>query len=603
MTGAWLWYLLAVLLALDTLRGRKKLAAFPVAGPAAGVSDSEYALLTAEGAELDESARAAAIAFARRTGADAVGLIAPDTPASPAMGVIQITDRDAVRLDRLARIKIVGSALLVRREILVRTALQEGSRSTEQLRQAASKIRRYAAGAFEYAIVPGMHAPRGNPFSEWTAYRGLFGQAAGPILLVTVAFVALLLAGCWLFPAAGAAALIAFHLQPLMTLAGGPLRPRQLLATTLLRSPWMLWEAGRLMAGSMDRSERAAQLGALRPVYEQLYQDHHEHFFEAPLASCPVCSGKRLRRHLVTGDMFQNKPGRFRLDRCEDCGHIFQNPRLAPAGLEYYYRDFYDGLGRESAEMFFGFGVKNQRDQVETVTKICRPAHWLDVGGGHGHLCQVAKQFLPDTRFEALDVSDSIEEAERAGWIEKGHRGFFPDLAPEMENQFDLVSMFHYLEHTIDQHAELAAAYTVLAPGGHITIEVPNPDSVYSRVLGKYWLPWFQPQHLHLTRMANLERLLREAGFEPVLSAPVKSSERTTLLLAAVLLTHRLGPEPDRPWRRPSALFGRLRHYVAQAASPLLLASAAIADRLMAAARPPALIASAYRVTAKSQKL
>ena len=33
----------------------------------------------------------------------------------------------------------------------------------------------------------------------------------------------------------------------------------------------------------------------------------------------------------------------FTLEQCGDCGHVFQNPRLTPEGLEFYYRDFYDG--------------------------------------------------------------------------------------------------------------------------------------------------------------------------------------------------------------------------------------------------------------------
>lgn len=603
VTGALLWYLLAALIVLDALRGRKKLAALPVVTtPTEEPTDSEYALLRAEGAELADSARSAACAFAHATGADAVALIAPDTPANPAMTVVQITDPEQVRLDRLTRIKIVGSVLLVRREILERAGLKEGSLSTEQLRQAAAKVRRYAEGPFEYAITPGVKAPGGNPFARWQTFKGLFGEAAGIVVLISIAFLALLWTGSWLFPAAGGAALAAFHLQPLLTFAGGPLKPRHLLAVTLLRSPWALWEALLLIADSLDSSERAAQVRALRPVYEKFYADNGERFFEAPREDCPVCSSSNLEARLVTSDLFQNKPGRFRLDRCRDCGHIFQNPRLAPAGLDYYYRDFYDGLGRESAEAFFSLGVKNQKNQVETVLRHCRPARWLDVGGGHGHLCQVAKRALPETRFQALDVSDSIEEAERAGWIEKGHRGFFPAVAPEMEDQFDLVSMFHYLEHTLDQRAELAAAYQAVAPGGHLVIEVPNPESAYSRWLGKYWLPWFQPQHLHLIHRANLERLLREVGFEPVESAPVAGSEKTGLLFAAVMLTHHLGPEPDAPWRRPASALRRLRYYAVQAVSPLLMVLGLLADRMITVVFPAAKLANAYRVTAKSQK-
>jgi hypothetical protein len=53
------------------------------------------------------------------------------------------------------------------------------------------------------------------------------------------------------------------------------------------------------------------------------------------------------------GDLLQQKPGTFTLDRCGGCGHIFQNPPVNAEGLSFYYRDFYDGLSAEKVEWGF----------------------------------------------------------------------------------------------------------------------------------------------------------------------------------------------------------------------------------------------------------
>ncbi|MBI1353697.1 MAG: methyltransferase domain-containing protein [Acidobacteria bacterium] len=597
-----LWYGLTALGLVDALRCRKLSQSIPVA-KAQGGDSTEYGWLAGPGVVLDPAARHAAEAFAGAKGLDVLALIPQQLPATTALGLVQALERDQVRQDRLARVRMVGSGLLAKREILERARLAEGSvASVEALSEAASKLRRYAPGGFDFAIAPGLSAGTKTPFSDWKAYHGLFGPAAGPMIFFSLLAVAILWLGVALYPVAGAAALLVFHLQPTLALAGGPLEPRRLLSATLLRSPKVVWDGLRLGFGSLDSSARKAEIEALRPTYERLYREGRDRFFHPPFEQCPVCSAANLVQHLETGDLFQNKPGCFCLDRCRDCGHIFQNPQLAPVGLDYYYRDFYDGLGRAEAEAFFSYGVKNQRDQVATVLSVCRPQRWLDVGGGHGQLCQVAAGQSPETRFEALDLSEAIEEAERCGWVEKAHRGFFPALAPSMKNRFDLVSMFHYLEHTVDQRAELRAAYTAVAPGGHVIIEVPNPESAFSGWLGKYWLPWFQPQHLHLIHRANLERLLREVGFEPVLSLTVKGSQRTSLLFGAVMLIHRLAPAPLAPWRPPAGLWGRTRYLLVQWASPFLLAAAAIADRLVAAFGDSPRLASAYRVMARTTK-
>ncbi len=148
------------------------------------------------------------------------------------------------------------------------------------------------------------------------------------------------------------------------------------------------------------------------------------------------------------------------------------------------------------------------------------PARWLDVGTGHAHFCLVAAQVFPTTRFEALDLNVAIEDAKRRGWVADAHRGLFPELADQLaadvDGGFDVVSMHHYLEHTREPNDELKAARRVLRPGGHLLIEVPDPESAFGRLLGRWWIPWFQPQHQHLVPVANLVAALEAEGFTVV---------------------------------------------------------------------------------------
>ena len=48
-------------------------------------------------------------------------------------------------------------------------------------------------------------------------------------------------------------------------------------------------------------------------------------------------------------------------------------------------------------------------------------------------------------------------------------------------------------------------------------IEVPDPDSIGRRLMGRYWPSWLAPQHLHFFPARNMETYLREAGFDPIL--------------------------------------------------------------------------------------
>src|SRR5262249_55622700 len=154
----------------------------------------------------------------------------------------------------------------------------------------------------------------------------------------------------------------------------------------------------------------------------------------------------------------------------------------------FYYRDFYDGMGADQVEVLFGklgYGATPYLERARLIASLSKPTRWLDVGGGHGHFCCLARDVLPETRFHVLDMNVAIDEAVRRKWVDEVHRGLFPDLAGTMRSQFDVVSMTHYLEHVIDQRADLRAAHEVLRPDGLVFIEIPDPECPWSRWLGR----------------------------------------------------------------------------------------------------------------------
>ncbi|HEV3497727.1 MAG TPA: class I SAM-dependent methyltransferase, partial [Actinomycetes bacterium] len=292
----------------------------------------------------------------------------------------------------------------------------------------------------------------------------------------------------------------------------------------------------------------------------------------------------------------------FHLDECTACGHIFQNPPLSVAGLDYYYDEFYEGAGEDRWEHIFSAMGPAYERRAEAVARFTEPRDWLDVGTGHGHFCVTARRRWPNTRFEGLDMSESVEEAERRGWIDAAHRGLFPDLAERLAGRYDVVSMHHYLEHTRDPRRELAAAATVLRPGGYVMIETPDTASPWSRRLGRYWRCWFQPQHLHFVTHDNLVAALEQEGFEVVSSERGPASEGLDLSSAVFLAVDERLRSPDLPWLpRPSAAHRATRLVALTAALPVLALAAASDTIKEARYRRPGSTTpgNAYRVVAR----
>jgi SAM-dependent methyltransferase len=248
----------------------------------------------------------------------------------------------------------------------------------------------------------------------------------------------------------------------------------------------------------------------------------------------------------------------------------------------------------------FALNARSYAGRAALVRRFAAPRTWLDVGTGHGHFCTYAQGVFPHTVFDGLDISDAVDEAQRRGWVTTGYRGLFPDLAEKLADGYDVVSMHHYLEHTLDPREELDAAARVVAPGGHLLIEVPDPDWWAGRVLRSYWMPWFQPEHLNLVPLDNLRPALAERGLEVVAVERGRAHRANEFMAAVLLWFNSVLPDPDAPWAaRPASRARRAGRALAFTALLPPLLAAMVVDRTLAAAVRRGDGGNCYRVLAR----
>ncbi|WP_409240014.1 class I SAM-dependent methyltransferase [Streptomyces sp. PA5.6] len=342
----------------------------------------------------------------------------------------------------------------------------------------------------------------------------------------------------------------------------------------------------------------AQRVAARRSGYLAELAEGTERFHEPRRTDCPWCGSERLRARLRTADLVQHKPGRFRIDRCGDCGHSFQNPRLTPEGLAFYRRDAREG---PALPRLSGARVRARAHvRARALGALDEPECWLDVGTGTAHFPALARQVLPYTSFDGLDAGAGVLEGLRRGRIEEGHRGSLTTLAAPLAGRYDALSMFHTLQHAPDPRAELRAARTVLRPGGHLMIEAPDPQCRYARLLGKWWASYGQPRHLHLVPLANLLAELEELGFTVVGVERRAPHVPLDLASAVALFVNGRIPAPDVPWRAKAVppLRLRLRQAAWWATVPLLLLARAL-DTLLSPVLTRTGFSNTYRVIAR----
>jgi SAM-dependent methyltransferase len=236
--------------------------------------------------------------------------------------------------------------------------------------------------------------------------------------------------------------------------------------------------------------------------------------------ACFSCGADDAIPFITAEDDLTGKPGLFTFVRCARCGLVYQSPRLNVERIKDYYDDEYIAHRKKTrwgilTPLYNRAMEKHDRRKAEIVdrhVKLGSTSEVLDVGCGAGTFLR-RLQRLHGVRAAGVDFKDlsmlpGIDELEF-------HCGLFygRDWG---DRRFDLITMWHFLEHDYEPLRTLRLAGSLLKPEGRLVIEVPRLDSVSFRLYRSRWPGLQAPQHTVLYTKDTFLRCLVEAGLEVV---------------------------------------------------------------------------------------
>ena len=209
-----------------------------------------------------------------------------------------------------------------------------------------------------------------------------------------------------------------------------------------------------------------------------------------------------IKKHFLTVTDYSVSKETFELYYDQDLDLLITSPQPSPENLGRYYEsndyishtDSKRSLFEKAYHFVKGIALKNKLNLINNCSSI--KGNLLDIGAGTGDFLLTAKQNGWNTI--------GVEPSEKAKGIAVGKGIQFSDSTEELEsNSFDVITMWHVLEHVPNLEIQIKELKRLVKPNGTIIIAVPNFKSYDANYYGKFWAAFDVPIHFwHFSKTA-----------------------------------------------------------------------------------------------------
>ena len=238
---------------------------------------------------------------------------------------------------------------------------------------------------------------------------------------------------------------------------------------------------------------------------------------------CPWCNSENNHKFLELKDYFLTQE-EFEILECDDCKLLFTNPCPTPDKIgDYYKSEDYLSHNEEKKSLFAKIYNKVKRINIKNKFNIAvshQPSaiSLLDIGCGVGDFLLYAKEKGCNiTGIEPSEDARTIAEKKLECKI----------LSPEElqnihDNSFDIITMWHVLEHVADLKTEIQHLQRILKKDGKLVLALPNYKSYDAEYYKDKWAAYDVPRHLSHFSQTSIKNIFKETNLQLIDIKPLK---------------------------------------------------------------------------------
>lgn len=223
------------------------------------------------------------------------------------------------------------------------------------------------------------------------------------------------------------------------------------------------------------------------------------------LDSCPICSSTKI-------EFFVNAY-QFDIYSCMDCGLLFCNPYPTKEQIHAYYNSEMKSFENEFFRDSFEKRINIFLPRIELIQKYKTHGKLLDVGSAIGIFIEALHRASCSFDLSCCDMSEEAcrELGERYSDVKILNQDY---LDMDVENQFDVITLWDTIEHIVDSKAMLQKTHNLLKDDGIFVFSTPNTDSFEWICAREKHVQILPPGHVNLMNYKCIDILLRNNSFK-----------------------------------------------------------------------------------------
>jgi len=220
----------------------------------------------------------------------------------------------------------------------------------------------------------------------------------------------------------------------------------------------------------------------------------------------------KIKDHFFSQEVFEVLPSRHE-------GVLETFPKLNEQELSGYYNHenyiSHQTKGKSLFDKAYQVAKRYMTKRKQNlVLRFHQEGRILDIGTGTGDFIRSFNS--KDWDRYAIEPNKNLHDSLNKNGIE-----ILDDLEEITQHNFDVITLWHALEHIPDLEGTLKNIQAALNPGGTLIIAVPNFKSYDASFYKTYWAAWDVPRHVWHFSKSGLISLCEKFNFEFVTTSPL----------------------------------------------------------------------------------